>query len=137
MTSRRILVAAVLVIVIATIAGSIARQRWTRSGPCTLQLKAAVASRNTPIGRATNWNTDMLSIRNADAADWVDPEITVEPGGYRHKRDFIRPGEQTTFRLNDFANAAGQHWVSLTMTVVRVQVTASMHGEVCSADIPL
>ena len=136
MTSRRILVAAVVLISIAAIVGAIA-QRRTRSGPCTLQVKAAVASRNTPIGRATNWNTDMLSIRNADAADWVDPEIAVEPGGYRQRRDFIRSGEQTTFRLNDFANAAGQHWVSLTMTAVRVHVTASMRGEACSADIPL
>jgi hypothetical protein len=79
----------------------------------------------------------MLSIRNGDTADWIDPAITIEPGGYRRKKDFIRSAEQVTFRMNDFENAAGQHWVSLTMTAVQVRVTASMRGESCSGEAPL
>src|SRR5581483_980570 len=144
-TSRRVLIATFLVIVftgsVLLIGEPIRRAYDARHSTCTLTATAAVASRNTPVGRATNWSADMFSLKNGDTADWSDVVISVygrQPGGpYRRKKDFLRVNELTSFSMNDLAADDGQHWVSLMMTAERVEVKATMLGRACSATVPL
>lgn len=144
-SGRRILIAifilAVAAILTVAIVRPILRERAERNSPCALTAKAAVASRNTPVGRATNWSSDMLSVKNGDNADWSDVVISVygkQSGGpYRRKKDFLRVNEQTSFSMNELATDQGQRWISLMMTAERVEVKATMLGRACSATVPL
>ena len=36
-----------------------------------------MVTHETPIARATGWNMDVLAIRNLDAGDWNDLDVTV------------------------------------------------------------
>jgi hypothetical protein len=98
----------------------------------------AVVTRDAPIAQALHRNSDELAIRNADAADWNDVEVTIygfehttssgkrPTGAYRRTRNLILPGKLTSFNLNDFEKSTCERWVSLTMSVDRVGLKASV-----------
>ena len=133
-------------IVVQQIAPSTLNQRDS-AGTCVLHARAAVVTRDVPIAQALHWNTDVLAIRSGDAGDWKDLEVTIfgfvttGTGGkqptraYRKKKDVVSAGDLTAFNLNDFENATGERWVSLTMRVEDIELKASMRGESCAAEI--
>jgi hypothetical protein len=117
------------------------------NGKCALNARVAVVTRDAPIAQALHWNSDMLAVRNADAADWNDFEVTIygfektstsgkQPTGpFRRTKNLVPAGKLASFNLNDFEKASGQRWVSLTMSVDRVGLKASVRGEACSAEM--
>jgi len=121
----------------------VVRQR----GDCALHARVAVVTRDAPIAQALHSNSDVLSLRNADAADWNDVEVTIygfettatrgkQPtGAYRRTKNVVPAGKLTSFNLNDFEKAGGHHWVSLTMSIDLVGVKASVRGEACAAEM--
>ena len=124
--------------------GRVVRQR---DGKCALQARVAVVTRDAPIAQALHWSSDMLAVRNADAADWNDVEVTIygfektstngkqATGPYRRTKNLVAAGKLASFNLNDFEKATGQHWVSLTMSVDLVGLKASVRGEACAAEM--
>src|SRR5947208_579942 len=66
----------VIGIVIQQIAPSTANQHDS-AGTCVLHARAAVVTRDAPIAQALEWKTDVLAIRNFDAADWQNIEVTI------------------------------------------------------------
>ena len=44
---------------------------------CVLHANGAVVSRDTPLGQATHWSSDVLAIRSADSSDWKDVRVTM------------------------------------------------------------
>jgi hypothetical protein len=75
------------------------------AGECVLHDVATVVTRNTPIGRAMNWNTDVLAIRNMDGAEWINPEVTiygfVTTGGSRTPTGPHTLGKGAVLRASD------------------------------------
>jgi hypothetical protein len=119
-------------------------------GACVLHARAVIVTRDTPIAQAAGWTTDVLALRNMDAADWDDVEVTVfgfettaitgrqRTGPYSAKKlpfGSLGGNEFTAFSMNDFTNASGQHWISMTMTVEDIDVKARMRDEQCSAEV--
>jgi hypothetical protein len=116
------------------------------SGNCELHARAAVISKDTPLGQATGWTTDVLAIRNDDDDEWKNLDVTIygfvttgtagrrTTGPYRATRPASSKGNLLAFQLNDFANASGERWVSLTMAVDLVSLKASLRGESCSGE---
>jgi hypothetical protein len=130
------------------VVGRIVQQRKQRdAGKCTLHARVAVVTRNDPIAQALHRNSDVLAIRNVDEADWNDVEVTVfgfertgtsgkvPIGPYRRRINLVSPGKLMSFNLNDFEQATGGHWVSLTMSVDRVGLKALVRGEACAAEM--
>jgi hypothetical protein len=128
------------------IVGRVVQQR-NSAGKCALGARIAVVTRDAPIAQALHANSDVLAIRNADVADWNDVEVTIygvestsgsgkQPTGpYRRTMNLVPQGKLTSFKLNDFEKASGQHWVSLTMRVDRVGLKASVRGEACAVEM--
>jgi hypothetical protein len=126
--------------------GRVVQQR-NSAGKCALHARVAVVTRDAPIAQALHWNSDVLAVRNSDAADWNDVEVTIygfektsssgkQPTGpYRRTKNLVPTGKLTSFNLNDFEKATGQHWVSLTMSVDLVGLKASVRGEACAAEM--
>ena len=56
-------------------------------------------------------------------------------GPFRRTKNLVPTGKLTSFNLNDFEKATGQHWVSLTMSVDLVGLKASVRGEACAAEM--
>ena len=135
-----------LALVLAGVA-TVATGRLTGNRGCALHARATVVTRDTPIARATGWNTDVLAVRNLDGADWDDLDITIYgfvtgtsgrqvTGPYKVKKGAgSSSGGLMAFNLNDFENASGARWVSLTMTVDDIDLKASLGGKSCAAEI--
>jgi hypothetical protein len=116
------------------------------ASPCELHATAAIVTRDTPIGRASNWDSDLLIIRNVNAAEWDNLEVTIygfetngvtgrtPTGPYKFKKDGDTTGLQTV-DLKNFQKPDGARWISLTMRVEEVVMKASVNGQVCSAEI--
>ena len=118
-----------------------------RAGNCVLHARVAVVSRDAPIAQALHSSSDVLSLRNADGADWTDVEVTISgfettattgtqpTGAYRRTKNVVPAGKSTAFNVNDFEKAGGQHWVSLTMRVALVALKATVSGKACAAEM--
>ena len=118
-----------------------------RAGNCVLQARVAVVGRDAPIARALHSSSDVLSLRNAGGADWTDVEVTISgfettatrgtqpTGAYRRTKNVVPAGKSTSFNVNDFEKAGGQHWVSLTMRVDLVSLKARVSGKACAAEM--
>ena len=115
---------------------------------CALHARAAIVDRHAPIPQLGQWDTDVLAIRNLDADEWTDLEVTIygfEPDGhggqqlsgpYRLIKEKGTSQERLTIlQLDDFEKDGGPHWASLTMKVKSVGLKASLQGETCTADI--
>jgi hypothetical protein len=142
--------AAILLMVLGVVifqTGPSTTSRSGSSGRCTLHARAAVVSRDTPIGRALGWTTDLLAIRNMDDAPWLNLDVTIygfmtrasvrrPTGPYR-----LRKGAGTerngllAFDLKDFENASGEQWVPLIMDVDTIDLRATLRGESCSGEV--
>lgn len=115
---------------------------------CALHARAAIVDRNAPIPQLGSWDTDVLAIRNLDADEWKDLEVTIdgyEPdghggrqpsGSYRWMKEKGASQDRLmVLQLDDFEKDAGPRWTSLTMKVESVSLKASLQGQTCTAEI--
>src|SRR5262245_41643916 len=89
-----------------------------RAGNCVLHARVAVVGRDAPIAQALHSSSDVLSLRNADGADWTDVEVTISgfettattgtqpTGAYRLTKNVGPAGKSTSFNVNDFREGA-------------------------------
>jgi hypothetical protein len=118
-----------------------------RDGKCQLHARAAVVTRDTPLGRAMKWDTDVLAIRNLDDESWYDLEVTIfgfettgtdgrrPTGRFQKKGSAVHAGELTALDLYNFQKPTGEHWIPLTMVVDSVALKASLRDEPCATDV--
>jgi hypothetical protein len=116
-------------------------------GECLLNARGAVVTRDAPIARTLNWNSDVLAIRNFDRADWRNLEVTIygfettraygkrPTGRYHAKKGFVSAGELIAFNASEFESESESRWISKTMNVELVELQASLRGESCRAEI--
>lgn len=115
---------------------------------CALQANGLVVSRDSPLGRATHWSTDVLAIRSEDSSDWKDVKVTMygfqtigtqrsPTGRYTATKDAVDAGALTGFELDKFQNATGEHWISAIMKPTDVEIAARVSGKTCTAQIGL
>jgi hypothetical protein len=114
---------------------------------CTLHGRAAVVTRDTPLGRAAGWDTDVLAIRNLDDQDWADVEVTIygfvttgtnnrqQTGAYILKKGAVKAKGLMAMNLNDFQKPAGERWTSINMRAEDVEIKATVGGSACVGEM--
>jgi hypothetical protein len=113
-----------------------------------IHATASIVTRDAPISRSMNIQTDMLMLRDEDGDTWKD--VTVTATGYQKLGQsrqasgaYVLPaaklrdkGGLYAIQMNDFEKAdGGSRWVSLTMTAEQFNVKATVNGKTCSVDV--